>query len=163
MKGLTLPISVGDNCEFNGIIYHIEGIQHTAKIGGKGERIFRTVLQLSSGVAVESEAGVTEFAEMTHTDADKHRISRLRKGEAEINDPGVSDSQDLPLAPNRSFGDKTDFNREKPFDTINGKQDSTDSNKAPKKGANSSKKKSSSTKKSSTPARKIPIRGSNET
>jgi hypothetical protein len=116
MIGQSRPIAVGDNCEFDGIIYHIEGVQHTCKIGGKGERIYRTILQLSSGVSIEENSGLTEFAEMIHTDADLQRIFKLKNKDTEINDPGVSDSQDLPLASNRSNAEKTAPNAEIPFD-----------------------------------------------
>jgi hypothetical protein len=122
MKGTILPMEAGDNLEFDDTIYHIEGVQHQTSIGGKGERIYRTTLQLSSGVATEKDARYAEYAEMNHTDADEYRKS---KDSSKSINPGVSDSQDLPNASNRSNAEKTAPNKEFPFDQPSSNPDKT--------------------------------------
>src|SRR5690606_19505100 len=120
MRGWTVPISVGDNLEFDGVVYHIEGVQRIGRLGADGKRMFRTIVQLSNGVSVEELTGRTEYAEMTHTDADRYRESKRSQREIEISEPGVSDVQDLPGAANRSSGDKTAPNPQEPFDDLGG-------------------------------------------
>jgi len=112
MRGWPLPIAVGDNLEFDDIVYHIEGVQKVGQIQ-EGKRIFKTMLQLSSGVSTEAKSGQTEFAEMLHTDADLQRLSKLQKDDNQINDPGISDAQDIP---SRSNGEKLKPLAETPYD-----------------------------------------------
>jgi hypothetical protein len=116
MRGWDLPIAPGDNLEWDDVVYHIEGVQKIARIQD-GRRSFMMTLQLSNGVSVEELSGKTEYAEMTHTDADNYRRSKKKGKDKEIIDPGVSDSQDLPLAANRSNAEKTGPNPSKPFDS----------------------------------------------
>lgn len=96
--GLVDPIAVGDNLEFDGVVYHIEQISHVAQISGQdGRRLFRTTLNLSSGVAISSSAQGTRYAEMTYTAAQALR-------EKDYNNlqilPGISESQDVVYRPN---------------------------------------------------------------
>jgi hypothetical protein len=48
--GVDLPISEGDNIEYDGIIYHIDAYQHSCRISSDGQKMFKTVLTLSHGV-----------------------------------------------------------------------------------------------------------------
>jgi hypothetical protein len=48
--GIQAPIAVGDNAEYNGIVYHIESINHVASIQSSGQRSFQTILSISHGV-----------------------------------------------------------------------------------------------------------------
>ncbi len=41
---------MGDNLEWDDVIYHIEGIQHSGHIDQAGRKTFDTVLSLSNGV-----------------------------------------------------------------------------------------------------------------
>jgi hypothetical protein len=50
LTGITAPIAVGDNAEVDNIVYHIEGVSHTAAIHFNGQKTFNTVLDLSHGV-----------------------------------------------------------------------------------------------------------------
>lgn len=54
--GITAPIAPGDNLEFEGIVYHIEAVTHTAGMDFGGNRSFQTVLALSHGVESESRS-----------------------------------------------------------------------------------------------------------
>lgn len=131
MRGWPLPIAVGDNLEFDDIVYHIEGVQKIGQIV-EGKRTFKTVLQLSSGMAVEEKRGKTEFAEMTHTDADEYRLSKLKKGEFEILDPGVSDSQTISVRDDG--GEKVSDRQDSPFDVTAQSKPAAAVKVAPKKG-----------------------------
>lgn len=53
--GIQLPIAEGDNLEFEGVIYHIEGITHNCSIDASGRKSFRTSFELSNGMPVEQK------------------------------------------------------------------------------------------------------------
>jgi hypothetical protein len=69
-SGIQAPIAPGDNCEYNGVVYHIEGLTHNYVIDPKtGMRDFNTSINVSRGVLVSSSedretafAGVSEDA-----------------------------------------------------------------------------------------------------
>lgn len=50
LKGIQEPISVGDNLEFDGILFHIEGITHSGHVDGT-RKSFDTSFQLSNGIS----------------------------------------------------------------------------------------------------------------
>jgi hypothetical protein len=50
MVGVQSPICVGDNAEYNDVVYHIESINHACGINS-GKKFFHTTLALSHGVA----------------------------------------------------------------------------------------------------------------
>jgi hypothetical protein len=53
--GIQAPICKGDNLEFDGVIYHIEAVNHVAQIDpGSGKRMWRTTLQLVNGMRKEA-------------------------------------------------------------------------------------------------------------
>lgn len=90
--GIVDPIAVGDNLEFDGVVYHIEQISHTCSISiGNGMKTFRTTLSLSHGVSVNSNAQGTKYAEMTYAEAYADRAHDAKNQEIL---PGVSESQD---------------------------------------------------------------------
>lgn len=108
--GIVEPVAVGDNVEFDNIVYHVESVSHVCSIDiGSGRKIFRTTLSLSSGVHISSSNKGTRYAEMDHTNAES-----LRKSDFKNEDilPGVSESQDVvyrpenpdsPSSPNKPF------------------------------------------------------------
>lgn len=57
LSGISEPISVGDNLEYEGIVYHIESIVHQYSIedGPKPIKTFTTTLALSHGVTVSGD------------------------------------------------------------------------------------------------------------
>lgn len=97
MVGVVEPIPVGDNVEFDGIVYHIESITHTCGITGNGQRTFRTQLALSSGVSPDSSQDGTRYAEMTHSGGVEF-LEGQKKNHPEIF-PGISESQDTVYRP----------------------------------------------------------------
>jgi hypothetical protein len=92
-KGITEPITVGDNLEFDGTVYHIEQVSHTSAINpGDGVKQFRTTISLSSGINIQGSTKGMTYSEMTYSDAYK-----LRQQDWKYNQvlPGVSESQDI--------------------------------------------------------------------
>ena len=89
--GLPEPIAVGDNLQFDNVVYHIEGINHSASQQPDGKKMFRTDVTLSSGVSIQSGDQVV-YSEMTlgggyakrRNDYDSTQIL-----------PGVSEAQDV--------------------------------------------------------------------
>lgn len=93
--GIVDPISVGDNLELDGVVYHIERVSHTCGIDPEtGKKIFRSSFGLSSGLSKDSSARGTRYAEMTYGNAYKLRIiDASNTGNSIL--PGVSESQDI--------------------------------------------------------------------
>lgn len=95
--GIVEPIAVGDNLEFDNIVYHIEQISHVATISvSDGKKIFRTTINVSSGMHISSSAKGTRYAEMDNTNGDSTRKADER---SENILPGVSESQDVVYRP----------------------------------------------------------------
>lgn len=95
--GLIEPITIGDNIEYDGNVFHIEQITHTCSINGQlGNRTFRTTISFSSGLSIESSSQGTQYAEMNYPSA-----NALRKNDFKNNKilPGVSESQDVIYRP----------------------------------------------------------------
>jgi hypothetical protein len=53
LVGVQAPIAIGDNCEYRGVVYHIEGVNHEAGISPSGQRYSYTTLALSHGMSSE--------------------------------------------------------------------------------------------------------------
>jgi len=53
IQGVSAPIAVGDNFEFDGVVYHIEAVSHNCLIGANGAKSFVTNLTLSYGQKAE--------------------------------------------------------------------------------------------------------------
>lgn len=107
--GIIDPISVGDNLEDDGIVYHIEQVSHTCNINvSNGEKTFRTNIALSYGMHVDSSSKGRVYPEMAYTNAND---LREEDGKNDAILPGVSDSQDI-------------TNRGNNIDNVNEKNDS---------------------------------------
>lgn len=65
MKGIQAPIAVGDNLQFDGIVFHIESISHSCLISG-GEKYFNTSIEVSNGL--NSDPGTSIFTEYVGVD-----------------------------------------------------------------------------------------------
>jgi len=94
--GIPDPIAVGDNLEFEGIVYHIEQVVHNCTYNPtNGEKTFRTIIKVSQGVSVTSSAKYgTIYAEMLNSNAYRERDDDYDtdKDGAQIL-PGISESQ----------------------------------------------------------------------
>jgi hypothetical protein len=48
--GIQAPVCVGDNLEFDGVIFHIESLTHICVVDDEGNRRFETLINISHGV-----------------------------------------------------------------------------------------------------------------
>ena len=93
--GIVDPIAIGDNLEFEDIVYHIEQITHTCSFNPvNGVKSFRTVISVSQGISISSNAiNGTSYPEMSYTNAYAEREQDYKKDQIL---PGVSESQAVP-------------------------------------------------------------------
>lgn len=61
--GIQSPICVGDNVAFDDVVYHIEGVSHSATIAPDGRKAWTTSLQLTNGMRDNSAAAVDDELE----------------------------------------------------------------------------------------------------
>ena len=88
--GIVEPITVGDNCEFNNTVYHIEAVTHTCSVSPNDGKIsFRTQLSLSHGVNVDPNQ-TSLYPQMQNTNAYSERIMDASNYHIL---PGISESQ----------------------------------------------------------------------
>lgn len=89
--GIPDPLAVGDNLEFDSVVYHIESITHSGGIDTvTGKKTFRTTVTISNGVSTESNTQV-RYDEMDFSGAYQYRQDDYNS-EALL--PGVSEAQD---------------------------------------------------------------------
>jgi hypothetical protein len=100
--GIEDPIAVGDNCQIEDTVYHIESITHSMQIDGNGHKKFDTTLQLSYGVDYR-ESSTPAYAEMQYSRTEDYRKDNWDRDHKTM--PGFSDSQDVG---GRSNGEKVD-------------------------------------------------------
>jgi len=93
--GLPEPIAVGDNLQFDNVVYHIEQISHTAAISQDGKKVFRTTLTLSNGMDLANGQNVV-YNEMTYGNAYDDRTADYKSTQIL---PGVSEAQDVEYRP----------------------------------------------------------------
>jgi hypothetical protein len=89
--GIYEPIAVGDNLEFDNVLYHIEGIVHKCSIGQEGIKSFRTMITISNGISLSTSDAGLKYAQMNNENAYSERAVDY-KNENIL--PGVSESQD---------------------------------------------------------------------
>lgn len=59
--GIQAPIAIGDNLQFNDMVYHIEGVSHNCQIDTEGNKTFNTQLSLSNGMPVDQTEATPDF------------------------------------------------------------------------------------------------------
>ena len=93
--GIMDPIAIGDNLEFEDVVYHIEQIEHNCSINpSNGIKTFRTIIKVSQGISIYSNAtNGTSYPEMSYTNAYAERKWDYKRSQIL---PGVSESQDVP-------------------------------------------------------------------
>jgi hypothetical protein len=93
--GIQDPISVGDNLEFDSIVYQIEGITHTMTVNpSNGKKSFRTKIDVSYGMDKRSSVKGPVYANMEFTDA---WTTQIEDYDNERILPGIGDIQDIPF------------------------------------------------------------------
>lgn len=110
--GIQDPISVGDNLEFDNIIYHIESIVHSMRVAPSGHKMFRTKVTLSYGMDKRSSKNGPVYAEMDHTDA---HTKNLEDYNHERILPGISDTQDIAGTRRKFKGEEVVETRQESF------------------------------------------------
>lgn len=107
--GLPQPIAVGDNLQFDNVVYHIEQITHNASIDQTGGKTFRTSIVVSSGMDIENGFANVVYSEMKYGSGYDKRANDFNNSKIL---PGVSESQDTfyrpnnpdtPVSPGQSF------------------------------------------------------------
>jgi hypothetical protein len=96
--GIVDPIAIGDNLEFDNVVFHIEQIAHTCVINPvNGIKSFRTTISVSHGISVNSSALGTLYSQMTYPNAylDRSQDYQNDTDDAEQILPGVSESEDV--------------------------------------------------------------------
>lgn len=108
--GIVDPITVGDNFEYEGTVFHIEEVSHSCNINPTlGTKIFRTVLKLSHGVAVNTASTGPAYAEMVHTNAYRDRLANFNDLDQAF--PGIAEEQDVSYRPTNPAPTTSDINR----------------------------------------------------
>jgi len=57
--GIQAPICEGDNIECDGVVYHIEGVSHSASIDGEGRKNWTTTMSVTNGMRAETSGDDT--------------------------------------------------------------------------------------------------------
>lgn len=91
--GIVDPIAIGDNLEYDNIVYHIEQISHNCSIDrAGGTKSFRTTISLSQGVSLTSSSQYgTIYGQMRNPNAYAERIKDYKNNQIL---PGVAESQE---------------------------------------------------------------------
>lgn len=89
--GIYEPIAVGDNLEFDNILYHIEGIVHKCAITQDGIKSFRTMMTLSNGISLSTSTAGLKYAQMENENAYSERTLDHKNDQIL---PGISESQE---------------------------------------------------------------------
>jgi hypothetical protein len=95
--GIVAPIAVGDNLQFDGVVYHIEQVSHNAMIQQNGIKSFRTTVAVSYGMSISNSSGGVRYNEMTDSNAYDDRSNDYNHAQILS---GVSESQDVTYRPN---------------------------------------------------------------
>ena len=93
--GIADPIAIGDNLEFEDVVYHIEQVTHTCSVNPtNGIKVFRTIIMVSQGISIYSNStNGTSYPEMSNSNAYAEREWDYSKSQIL---PGVSESQATP-------------------------------------------------------------------
>lgn len=113
--GISDPIAVGDNLEYDQMVFHIEEVVHTCAINpATGTKVFRTTLKLSNGISVSTTDTGIAYPEMIHPSGygdrkyDYNNIDQIL--------PGISEEQDVSYRVNRTSPTASEINpSEAPF------------------------------------------------
>lgn len=108
--GIVDPISVGDNLEYDGNVYHIEEVNHVCSINSEqGTKMFRTILKLSHGVSISDTRTGVAYPEMLHTSGYQDRKDNFNNGNQSL--PGVSEEQDVSYRVGRTAPSQAEINK----------------------------------------------------
>ena len=91
--GIVEPITIGDNAQYDNVVYHIEQITHSCAIDkSTGNKVFRTILSLCQGTSItSSEQYGTIYPQMSNPNAYAERLKDYKNNQIL---PGVAESQE---------------------------------------------------------------------
>jgi len=98
-QGILEPISVGDNLQFDGSIYHIEAVSHVMQVAPDGKKSFKTNLTLSFGTSLESNTLIPVYPQQKNTYSEVERKDDYNR---ERILPGLGEAQFLPQQEGKS-------------------------------------------------------------
>lgn len=100
MPGIQAPICIGDNLEWNGIVYHIESVVHSCSIEGEGGRkSFTTEVSLTNGLRNLDDSNETSVSRLGTQDQSGDGLMGLGL------DPEFTRNPDYPIYPGVSSED----------------------------------------------------------
>lgn len=73
VKGIQEPIAVGDNVEYDRIIYQLEAVSHMGFVDNAGRKSFSTTLSVSNGISTKSDFAERDY--LPHEDEPDHAHS----------------------------------------------------------------------------------------
>jgi hypothetical protein len=91
--GIQSPIAPGDNCSFDGAVFHIEEVCHQWSVSG-GQRKFVTSLSVTHGVRDNPLETISDHSQEQFQD--KYLYQGVVTGDLSGNDPGIT-SVAIPL------------------------------------------------------------------
>lgn len=84
--GIQAPITHGDNLEWDGVVYHIEGYSHDCTINSEGHRTFTTTLHLTHGMRIDSDPAYRSRRPLD----DSYLYPALWQNDLHADDPGLT-------------------------------------------------------------------------
>lgn len=107
--GIEEPICIGDNIEFDKVVYQIESITHNMVLTPEGLKSFNTDISMSMGIGEDSTKEFPVYGEMEYTDTFTKRKNDYQNEKVL---PGFSDTQDIS---GRVKGEELKETKEKSF------------------------------------------------
>jgi hypothetical protein len=94
LYGVQAPIADGDNVEFDGIVYHVMSVNHTASITSEGDKTWSTHLEFCNGMRDTEDSGVPVGSTTQDVAAGKVPIyPGFKKSDGRFYDPGITEEQ----------------------------------------------------------------------
>jgi hypothetical protein len=94
LQGVQEPIAIGDNAEYDGVVYHIESVTHSGHIDtNSGRKTFQTSLQLSNGISsATTKDNIMPYESQIHVEHTDYE-SRIGAKDATVNIDGLLQEQ----------------------------------------------------------------------
>lgn len=105
LVGIQAPICIGDNLEWNGVVYHIESLSHVCAIDHEGRKTFTTSMTLTNGLRNLDDSQETTFSRLGTNTGDGSGDGLMGGGV----DSEVARNTDFPIYPGVSIGDNQKY------------------------------------------------------
>jgi hypothetical protein len=115
--GIAEPICVGDNLEYQNVLYHIEGVDHMCRINPDGSKTYRTIFTLSQGLVLdkliagqvaypstvqEPQFAVTDIQKTVHGNRDSEGQLANKKDKGKANKTAVAQASQKKAAKSKA-------------------------------------------------------------